>query len=156
MSVARTANEGHGRIEVRTAASCDLLKSWLRARGFVGAEQVIRAERVRTAKGVTTRSVDYDLTSPDRLRAGAFDLPAWIRARWAIENQLHYVRDETFGEDRCRVRKEGSAQVLAALRNAALHLMHDAGESNKRAASEHFQIHPEDAIDLIHTQQCET
>ena len=92
------------------------------------------------------------------MRATAFDLLAWIRARWAIENQLHYVRDETLGEDRCRVRKGGSAsaQVLAALRNAALHLVHDAGQTNRRAATEHFQIHPHDAIDRIHTQQCET
>jgi len=154
--VARTVNEGHGRIEVRSAVGCDLLKSRPRARGFVGAEQVIRVERVRTVKGETTRSVDYDLTSLDRLQATAFDLLAWIRAHWAIENQLHDVRDETPGEDRCRVRKGGSAQVLAALRNAALHLMHDAGQTNRRAATEHFQIHPHDAIDRIHTQQCET
>ena len=46
--------------------------------------------------------------------------------------------------------------MLAALRNATLHLMHDAGESNRRAATERFQIHPEEAIDLIHSQQCET
>jgi len=96
------------------------------------------------------------LTSLDRLKATAFDLLAWIRAHWGIENQLHDVRDETLGEDRCRVRKGGSAQVLAALRNATLHLMHDAGQTNRRAATEHFQIHPEDAIDLIHAQQCET
>jgi len=96
------------------------------------------------------------LTSLDRLKATAFDLLAWIRAHWGIENQLHYVRDETLGEDRRRVRKGGSAQVLAAPRNATLHLMHDAGQTNRRAATEHFQIHPEDAIDLIHAQQCET
>ena len=154
--MARTVNKGHGRIEVRAAASCDLLRSWLRSRGFVGAEQVIRVERLRTVKGVTTRSVDYDLTSLDRLKATAFDLLAWIRAHWGIENQLHDVRDETLGEDRCRVRKGGSAQVLAALRNATLHLMHDAGQTNRRAATEHFQIHPHDAIDLIHAQPCET
>jgi len=34
--------------------------------------------------------------------------------------------------------------------------MHGAGQTNRRAATEHFQIHPEDAIDRIHTQQCET
>jgi predicted transposase YbfD/YdcC len=51
-----------------------------------GTEQVIRVERVRAVAGTTTRSVDYDLTSLDGLRAGAFDLLAWIRAHWAIEN----------------------------------------------------------------------
>ena len=57
VSAARTANEGHGRIEVRTARSCDLSKSRLRAKGFVGAEQVIRVERTRTVTGEETRSV---------------------------------------------------------------------------------------------------
>lgn len=154
--MARTVNKGHGRVEVRTARSCDLLRAWLRAIGFAGAEQVIRVERVRTVKGEETRSVDYDLSSLGRQQATAVDFLRWIRAHWGIENQLHYVRDETLGEDRCRVRKGGSAQVLAALRNAALHLMHSAGETNRKAATERFQVHPEDVIDLIHTRQCET
>ena len=97
MSAARTANEGHGRIEVREAGSCDLLKSWLRARGFVGAEQVIRVERVRVAKGEKTASVEYDVSSLARHEANAFDLPRWIGAHWAIGNGLHSVRDETLG-----------------------------------------------------------
>ena len=156
VSAARTVNEGHGRIEVRTARSCDLLKSWLRARGFVGAEQVIRVERTRTVKGEETRSVEYYLSRLARHEANAFDFLRWIRAHWAIENGLHYTRDETLGEDRCRVRKGGSAQVPAALRSAALHLMHAAGESNRRAATERFQIHPDEAIGLIHSRQCET
>ena len=149
-------NKGHGRIEVRAAVSCDLLKSWLRAKGFVGAEQVIRVERTRTAKGKTTVGVEYYLSSLARHEASASDFLTWIRAHWGIENGLHYVRDETLGEDRCRVRKGGSAQVLAALRNAAVHLMHAAGESNRRAATERFQVHPDEAIDLLHSQQCET
>lgn len=149
-------NKGHGRIEVRAARSCDLLKLWLRAKGFVGAEQVIRVERVRIVKGEKTVSVEYYVSSLARHEATAFDFLKWIRAHWGIENGLHYVRDETLGEDRCRVRKGDSAQVLAALRNVALHLMHDAGEPNRKAATERFQIHPEEAIDLIHTRQCET
>ena len=154
--MARTVNKGHGRIEVRTAHSCDLLASWLRAKGFAGAEQVIRVERVRIVKGETTVSVEYYVSSLARHEASAFDFLRWIRAHWGIENGLHYTRDETLGEDRCRVRKGGSAQVLAALRNAALHLMHAAGESNRKAATERFQVHPEEAIDLIHSRQCET
>ena len=33
------------------------------------------------------------------------------------------MRDETLGEDRCRVRKGNAAQVLAAIRNACVHLL---------------------------------
>ncbi len=51
------------------------------------------------------------------------------------------------------MRKGGSAQVLAALRDVAPHRMRDAGESNREAATERFQVRPEEAIDLIHTRQ---
>ncbi|GMT49340.1 MAG: hypothetical protein IEMM0008_0879 [bacterium] len=39
---------------------------------------------------------------------------------WFIENRLHYVRDETLGEDRCRV--GNGSQVSASLRNGLLNL----------------------------------
>ena len=42
---------------------------------------------------------------------------------WSIENRLHWVRDVTFDEDRCRVRKGAGAQVIASLRNLAISLL---------------------------------
>ena len=122
----------------------------------MGAEQVIRVERVRVVKGEKSVSVEYDLSSLARHEATEFDFPTWIRAHWGIENGLHSARDETLGEDRCRVRKGGSAQVLAALRHVARHRRHDAGASDRKAATGRFQVRPEEAIDLLHSQQCET
>jgi hypothetical protein len=49
------------------------------------------------------------------------------RAHWTIENRLHYVRDVTFDEDRCRIRKGAGAQVMASLRNLAISLLRMAG-----------------------------
>ena len=46
---------------------------------------------------------------------------------WGIENRLHWVRDVTLGEDRCRVRTGRAPQDLAAFRNAALSLLRLAG-----------------------------
>ena len=46
------------------------------------------------------------------------------RWHWAIENRSHYVRDVTFGEDACRVRSGNAPQLLAALRNASISLLH--------------------------------
>ena len=37
-----------------------------------------------------------------------------------IENGVHYRRDVSFGEDRCRVRHRNGAEVLATLRNLAI------------------------------------
>src|SRR3954468_1895573 len=93
VSTAQTRNKGHGRIEVRSAQSCELLSRLLQSWGFVNAKQVVRVERVRRVKGVETREVEYYLTSLGSARATAFDLLSWIRKHWAIENQLHHVRD---------------------------------------------------------------
>lgn len=36
---------------------------------------------------------------------------------------MHWVRDVTFDEDRCHVRKGSGAQVMASLRNLAISLL---------------------------------
>ena len=45
------------------------------------------------------------------------------RAHWAIENQLHYVRDVTFGEDKNHVKDRQGAANLALLRKLTLVLL---------------------------------
>ena len=149
VSTARTVNKGHGRIEIRTAQSSELLGRLIRSWGFVNAQQVIRIERVRRQKGVESREVEYSLTSLDSTQATAFELMTWIRKHWAIENQLHYVRDGTFDEDHCRARKGNTAEVLAALRNVAIHLLAGVDAVSTRAATHRFQVHPEEALELI-------
>jgi hypothetical protein len=42
-------------------------------------------------------------------------------------NRLHWVRDVTFDEDRCRIRKGAGAQVMASPRNLAISLLRMAG-----------------------------
>ena len=155
VSTAQTLNKGHGRIEIRSAQSCELLSRSLQSWGFVNAKQVVRVERVRRIKGVETREVEYYLTSLGSTQATAFDLLSWIRKHWAIENQLHHVRDMTFDEDHCRVRKGNSAEVLAALRNVAIHLLHRVDAVSTRAATHRFQVRPNEALDLLKSTQLE-
>ena len=59
------------------------------------------------------------------------------------------MRDVTFDEDHGRVRQGGSAQVLAALRNAAIHLLGGVNAVSTRAATQRLQVHPKEAIDLL-------
>ena len=61
-----------------------------------------------------------------------------MRGHWEIENGLHWVRDVTMGEDKCRVRKGNAPQVLAALRNASLHLV--AGSCYARRAESRAEV----------------
>lgn len=151
VSTAQTVHKGHGRIQVRTVHSRPLRSRWIESWGLVNAKQVIRIERVRRSQRVETREVEYYLTSLATTRATAFDLMRWIRAHWRIESQWHHVRDGTCDEDHCRVRKGASAQVLAALRNAAIHLLAGVDALSVRAATQRLQIHPEEALDLLNS-----
>ena len=56
------------------------------------------------------------------------------RHHWTIENGVFYVRDETLGEDRSRIRTRSGPQVMAALRNAALSLLRMTGSTNISAS----------------------
>lgn len=73
-----------------------------------------------TGQERTTVEVSFGITSLTRTNGNAHDLLRHVRNHWGIENRLHWVRDETFGEDRCRVRGRAAPQVLAAVRNAVI------------------------------------
>jgi predicted transposase YbfD/YdcC len=46
-----------------------------------------------------------------------------VRNHWSIENQLHWVLDATFHEDRVKISKDHSPQNLSLLRKIALALV---------------------------------
>jgi hypothetical protein len=92
-------------------------------RRWPGLKQAFRLTRTRTEGGVTTKEVAYGITSLAEQEADAARLLRLARGHWQIENGLHWVRDVTMGEDKCRVRKGSAPQALAALRNAAIHLV---------------------------------
>lgn len=111
--------------------------------------QVFELERVRLLPGKAEVQVVYGITSLSRARADAAALLGLVRGHWGIENQLHWVRDETLGEDRCRVRKGAAAQALAAVRNAAVYLLGQVNPKNKAAATRHLAAHPRKALALL-------
>lgn len=80
-----------------------------------------RAEWNRqTSRMETTTEVSYGITDMTKMQANARELLTLTRDHWGIENRLHWVRDETFGEDRCRIRTGTAPQLLAAVRNALI------------------------------------
>lgn len=114
--------KGHGRIETRRIAVSAEIVPYL---AWPGLAQVARLERRRTIRGKQTVEIVYLVTSLPAAQAGPERLLVLSRDHWAIENKLHYVRDVTFQEDRCRVR--AGARSLAALRNLAIALIRRAG-----------------------------
>ena len=139
-------DKGHGRLEIRTLLSTTALNDYL---DWPDVGQVFELERVRILKDKTEVEVVYGISSLKRQGADAAVLLGLVRRHWGIENGLHYVRDETLGEDRCRVRKGDSAQVLAAIRNVAVHLLAQVEGPSKAYSARHFIVHPLDALPLL-------
>jgi predicted transposase YbfD/YdcC len=114
-----------------------------------GAAQVFEMERTRVLKGKTQTEAVYGITSLTREEADATRRMALVREHWGIENRLHWVRDVTLGEDGCRVRTGSGAQVLSALRNAAVYLLGKVEAPSKAAATRRLCAHPNEAIALL-------
>lgn len=137
---ATTLDKGHGRLERRTITTTTALNGYL---DWPGVQQVCQIIRERTIRGQTSREVVYYISSLDRSQADAKRLLALSRDHWgAIENGLHYVRDEAFGEDRCTIFRGHSAQNLAALRNAALNWLRRDGVDKITATLRSFTWNP--------------
>ncbi len=90
--------------------------------------------RTVTTDGQTTCEVEYAITSVPREKANAAKLLLWWRDHWKLENQLHYVRDVTLGEDASRIRTGNAPENLASVRNAAIGLLRRLGHTNIAAA----------------------
>jgi predicted transposase YbfD/YdcC len=115
-----TIDKGHGRVEERTLKVMPVpkhLKEW------PGINHICQITRSRWIKGKETCETVYAITSLTGQRASAENLLNLNRNHWAIENQLHRVRDMTFNEDRSTLRKGSSPQLMASLRNTAIQVI---------------------------------
>lgn len=108
-------------------------------------------ERRARRKGRAQHEVRYAITSQG-VEVGPDRLLAQVRGHWSIENRLHYVRDVSFGEDGSQVRKGSAPQVMAALRNAVIGILRQAGWANIAAGLRHYAWRPGAALSLLGIQ----
>lgn len=90
----------------------------------------LQRETTHLVTGEFRSETVYGITSLAPPQASPARLLALNRRHGGIENGLHYVRDMSFDEDRCRIRKRAGAQVMATLRNPAISLLRLAGAAN--------------------------
>jgi predicted transposase YbfD/YdcC len=140
-------NKGHGRLERRTLTSSSMLKDYL---NWPYAEQVFRLERhfVRLVEGKEWTEVSYGVTSLTREEADAERLLQLSRGHWGIENKLHYRRDDTLREDRCRLKGQG-AQAMAVLNNLVLGLLRNKGFKTVPDARRYYAANVQEAVTLV-------
>ena len=143
--MASTIEKGHGRIERRTLTATTGLAGYL---DWPGVGQVCKIRRERTIRGETSVELAHCVTSLSRSDASAKQLLALARNHWgAIENGLHYVRDEAFGEDRSTIFRGDAPQNLATLRNAGLNCLRHLKIDNVTATLRSFARKP---LRLLH------
>ncbi len=133
----------HGdRLEARRLWASTALNDYL---NWPGLKQVLKVEREVEKKGQKESQVRYAITSlgPE---VAARKLLSFVRGHWAIENKLFRVRDVTLGEDASQVRKGSAPQVMAALRNVVIGLLHCAGANNIAAAIRENGWQPQNSI----------
>lgn len=143
-----SSGKAHGRYETRVLEASDSLNEWLR---WPGVKQVMRrtCRRVLLGTGEVEEEIGYAVTSLRHEEASAQTLQSYWRGHWSIENRLHYVRDVTMGEDKCRAHTGQLPQAMAALRNSILALLRHHGHTNIARALRHYDAHPTLALTLI-------
>jgi hypothetical protein len=117
-----TLDKGHGRIERRTLRVSTALAGYS---AFPGLAQVgeLRTAVLNPRTGEYRETVRYLATSLTAAEASPQRLLALCRGHWGIENRLHYVQDDSFGEDRHVLHCRKRGLVWALLRRLALNVL---------------------------------
>jgi predicted transposase YbfD/YdcC len=77
-----------------------------------------------------------------------------VRGHWAIENRLHYRRDQTMREDWYHVRMGTAPQAMAVINNLVLGLLDKQDFRSVPEARRHYAANLDQALDLIIQPPC--
>jgi predicted transposase YbfD/YdcC len=119
---AKTVNKNHGRIETRECWTISDPAILQHLRGFANWKGLVTVSRIRAERQIGAERSCEDRYHIASLSGAARVLHA-VRSHWGIENQLHWILDLAFDEDRCRVRKDHGPENFAVLRHIALNLL---------------------------------
>ena len=88
---------------------------------------------------------------PERVEVG--ELLKLIRGHWVVENSLHHIKDRWWDEDRHYTKQPGKAEAMAALRNAAISILHLVPQFDQaepiRARADRLNRDPDLAVELF-------
>ncbi len=148
---AQTTNRGHGRLEIRTIQTSEMLNDYL---DWPSVGQVYRLERkfswVRQGRVYkTSGEVEWGITSLCRRVASPERLLAVRRGHWLIETGLHYRRDVTFHEDATRMTLGPAGRILSLIHDLVLGLLKTAGFTNAAQGRRWFDGHLQEAFALL-------
>jgi predicted transposase YbfD/YdcC len=146
-------NKGHGRLEIRTMTTSEMLNTYST---WPGLAQVYRLQRQFHwfRRGRCYRSsdeVEFGITSLSRPKASPARILKIRRAHWGIETGLHYRRDVTFHEDATIMTIGNIGKVMATVNNLAIALIAQAKFKNTAQGRRWFAAHISKAFSLLTT-----
>ena len=132
--------KAHGRIDTRECFVKDWTFDLANQHRFPYINQIFCVKRSWTdlSGGNEKGETRYFITSANSNSTNAEVLLRAVLDHWSIENSSHYVRDETFGEDRSRIRTGSAPYILATLRNLSIGIIRLAGEKNIASGVRYF------------------
>lgn len=150
---AQKVSKGHGRLEIRTIQTSEMLNSYS---DWPGLAQVYRLEREirwwRAGKCYrTSAEVEFGITSLSRKKTSPLQLLEFRQAHWGIETGLHYRRDVTLKEDATRMTVGNTGFIMASINNLVLALIRQAKFFNTAQARRWFAADLARAFSLLTT-----
>ena len=115
-----TREEGHGRQEERSYVVIENVEGLRDRKAWAKIKMVGMRYRELTIDGKTTTQVKYFISSRRMSARGCAEA---LRGHWAIENNLHWQLDVSFGEDSSRIQERQAAENFGVLRKNALSLL---------------------------------
>ncbi len=116
-----TIEKGHGRLEIRRYKVMGHTEHLLGAEKWPQLLSIGMVESERRVKGQISEVKQryYLLSFEDDVNRFADA----VRHHWSVENQLHWVLDMSFQEDKCRSCQGHSAENLAVIRHLGVNLL---------------------------------
>lgn len=135
-------------MEIRSIWTSQEINDYLE---FPHVEQVfcVRREVTHLRKNKESREIAYGITSLTPDKASPQRVLELNRMHWGIENSLHWVRDETFREDRSQIRTGTAPRVMATLRNLVITILRRCGATNIAKTLRWFSLKTHLALKLI-------
>lgn len=144
-------NRWKGRVEKRTVKMSND-PQFISYLNWPGLTHIWECTREIKRKGIVTTETAIGIASfPGDLKtlATANCLNQYIRGHWSIENGLHRTRDVTFHEDKATIRKGKAPQVMAALKNLVISILHRATVRSFPTAFRRFAAKPEELFTFL-------
>ncbi len=126
-------DDGHGRGEIRHIEVCGDIEYFNGKTEYYWGEHIkkifkVTRIRMKFMRGELQKQNHEQVFYLSTMDMSAKKLCEGVRGHWKIENQNHYVKDVTMGEDKSRIRV--NAGIFARLRSFGLNLVRSNGVSN--------------------------